>query len=114
MAESERRTIRIDSAVLAAIGDGARRARLRNLRYGERRKAQRDAQRVKITLDTQPDLVARLHRAATKSECTMSSLANALLDVALEMLERDEIDLEMRPSRSPRFAWVAVEGKRRR
>ena len=104
-----RNGVTLDPAVAAVLGDGQRRARRRGMNAGERRRAAADAARSKMTLDLTPAVMRELRATAEREQCSASSLAAGLLEVGLEALGRGEMELEMRPSRSPRFLWI-VEG----
>ena len=104
----ERREVRLDPAVEAVLGDGARRSRERRMGRAERRKVGRDRERSKATFDLPEWLVERIQARAAGASCSMSGLAGFLLAAGLRELEAGRLDLDghLQPSRSPRFEWV--------
>ena len=103
---SERRGVRLDPAVLAALGDGERRARRRGMTPGQRRKMERDEARCTATFDLAPEVLDGLRRAAAVEDCSVSSLAGALLRRGLGELEAGRLRVVRRASRSARFGFV--------
>lgn len=105
---TERKTAGVDPAVLAVLGDGERRGRLRGLRPGDRRRAKRDRARSKVTYDLPPRVAAAIAAIAAEEDCSASSVAAFLLHRGAAAYRAGEISFEghFRPSRSPRFGWV--------
>ncbi len=101
-----RQTVVYDPAVEAILGDGQQRQRARSMSKAERREAQRQADRVRVTLDVPDWLKARLMEAAEEEMCSASSLAAYLLMDGLRRWRRGEVDPPKTPSESPRFEWL--------
>lgn len=104
-----RQGVGLDPAVLAALGDGRRRERLRGMTPGERRRRARDERRCTATFDMDPAVLERLRRVAEREDCSVSSLAGALVQRGLDELEAGRVGLVRRVSRSPRFGYVIEE-----
>ena len=120
--KSKRQSVPIDPALETHIGSSSeegqgsdpiygdiarRRARMRNMTPYQRRKAQRDAERVKATYDLpesikkQVDQVAKQH-GVPKSHVVALGLVRLMKDI-----ETGEIDLELYKvtSKNVRFEW---------
>lgn len=98
----------IDPAVSAVMDDavygGMERARMRrSMTPGKRRKADRDARRVRATYDLPEQLIERLEKVAAQESLPVSQVAAFYL---LSGLEGRPLEMIKRPSRSPRFDWV--------
>lgn len=103
---------RLDGAVEAAMHDpvldGLERLRkAKRLTPGQRRKAERDAARAKVTYDWPEALRERLGKIARQLGAPENQVAAVLMMAGLEAYARGEVDLEGRKviSRSPRFEW---------
>ena len=107
----------VDEAVATALGDddpvygrlASKRQRARNMTPGQRKRAQRDAQRVKYTYDLPEEIGQAVERYARESGIPQSQMAAVLLLHGLLAQARKQIDLRQfgkRPSRSPRYDWV--------
>ena len=113
----------IDPAVEAAFGrspdsadpvygrmDAVRRAR--NQTPGQRRKAARDEARNKATYDLPADLSELVSQIAARFSVPVSQVAALLMTAGLQSIAAGRLDLrdlELRPSRSPRYDWVFAE-----
>lgn len=85
--------------------------RARNMTPGQRRKAERDKARNKVTRDQRPELQAVLERIAAKESIPISQAEEVLIIAGLEAMLRGELDFHKiphRPSRSPRYDFVLV------
>lgn len=84
-----------------------KRARLHSMSPGQRRKAERDEQRVKVTFDWPPELKDKVQQVAQWSGVPVSQLAALLVKVGLKAIDegRIKVDDYRRPSRVPRFEW---------
>lgn len=85
----------------------SRTAKLRKLTPGQRRKAERDADRSTVTLDMPEGILAQLRQAAQSEGVSVSGLATLLLQVGLREMAAGRFELfpYKRPTRSPRFEW---------
>lgn len=90
--------------------DAVRRAR--NQTPGQRRKAARDEARNKATYDLPADLSELVSQIAARFSVPVSQVAALLMTAGLQSMAAGRLDLrdlELRPSRSPRYDWVFAE-----
>lgn len=111
-----RRPLQSDPAVDTHMGDdpvygrlASRSGRARNMTSGKRKKAERDAQRKKVTFDWPEELIERIDELANQKgeRVPANQLTALLMRYALRALDAGEIDLEKHKlfSRVPRFDW---------
>jgi len=107
----------LDAAVEAAVsgsvdpiyGDLERRKRARGRSPGQRRKAERDRARNKVTYDLMPELSAVVDEIAKARSIPVSQVAHVLLVYGLKAMKRGELNFDqfsLRVSRSPRYDWT--------
>jgi hypothetical protein len=87
-------------------GEAARRAaHLRNLTDAQRKKLERDAQRIKVTFDASPELKALLDQLQKALDVPMSDLLTVLIGVTLQAVDSGQVNLEdyIYTSRLPRY-----------
>ncbi len=103
-----RRKVELPDDIRAILGDGRRRARQRRMTPAQRRQADRDAQRRRVTWEMDPRIVERVRKIAQEEGCSPAGAASLLLADALQRYDDGEIDFyeHKRPSRSPRWDWV--------
>ena len=104
-----------DPAVGAALGSQPtsdtvydRLAKRRAMTPAQRKKAQRDAARSKVTYDLPKRLIESVEQMARETYgCPASHLAALLMRAGLEAVEQGRLDVyeHRRPSNSPRFEW---------
>lgn len=86
-----------------------RAAKLRNMTPAQRRKAERDARRSKVTVDWPPELIREIMEIADRpgDRVPFSQLTALLVVHGLKALRAGEFVLSehKRPSRVPRFEW---------
>ena len=104
----ERREVRLDPAVEAVLGDGARRGRRRRMTRRERAQAERDSRRQRVTLELNPELVGLVRRVAEHEGVSPAGVVNVLLLDGLGRYGRGELGIDeyVRPSEGPRYDWV--------
>lgn len=99
---------RIDPAVEAVVGDDpiyGRLARARRMTRGQRKKAERDRGRSKVTYDLPADLIQQIEEMAEKEGIPNSQMAMALIRVGEVQFKRGNVVFGKEPSKSPRFDW---------
>jgi hypothetical protein len=89
-----------------AVADGEAREMVRGMTAAQRKEAQRQAARVRTTLDMPDWLKDELMRVADREQTTASSLASFLIARGLRGLRRGEVQLRKMPSESPRFEFL--------
>lgn len=110
------RGFQLDPAVEAAMtnsetdpvyGAMERRQRARNQTAAQRKKAERDRNRSKVTFDLPQVLINQIRQAAETEEIPPSHLAGVLLSMGLDALTSGAIDLSTykKPSRNARYMW---------
>lgn len=97
----------LDFAVVAASDDfeGLRRAKA--MTPCQRRAAERQAERSKVTYEWPPALVERINEIARANDCPANQVAAVLAWAGMADMESGAIDLEARKygARSLRFLW---------
>lgn len=78
----------------------------RGLTKKQRKEKVRQAARVRVFFDVPDWLRDAVMQAAEAEGTSASSLAAALLDAGLRELSAGRLDLQKRPSDSPRFEWI--------
>ena len=103
-----RREVRLDPAVEAVLGDGARRGRRRRMTRREREQAERDSRRQRVTLELNPEVVGLVRRVAEYEGVSPAGVVNVLLLEGLGRYGRGELGIDeyVRPSQGPRYDWV--------
>lgn len=83
------------------------RARLRSMAPYQRRKAERDRKRVKVTYDWPAELRQQIHDMARWNGVPASQLAALLVKVGLRAINEGKLSLDdyRRPARLPNFEW---------
>ena len=110
------RGFQVDAAVEAAMtpsdqdpvyGSIERRQRARNQTSSQRKKAERDRNRSKVTYDLPQELIHQIRQAAETEEIPPSHLVGVLISMGLDAWESGAIDLSSykRPSRNARYVW---------
>ena len=104
----ERREVRLDPAVEAVLGDGARRGRRRRMTRRERAQAERDSRRQRVTLELNPELVGLVRRVGEHEGLSPAGVVNVLLLDGLRRYAGRELGVDeyVRPSQGPRYDWV--------
>lgn len=97
------REMPMDAAVEAAITPGndpiysdldRRRSRARNMTDYQRRKLARDSQRIKFTVDIDPELKKRFDAVRQDADVPNNDLVNLLLYLGINGIEQGVIDLD--------------------
>ncbi|MEW5869858.1 MAG: hypothetical protein AB1894_11325 [Chloroflexota bacterium] len=83
------------------------RARLRSMAPYQRRKAERDRKRIKVTFDWPPELRQQVQELARWNSVPASQLAALLVKVGLRALNDGKLNLHdyRKPARLPNFEW---------
>lgn len=105
--KGKRRAIVDDPAVGAALSpsDGlyGKIARARGMTAAQRKKAERDRKRSKVTYDLPEELISEVTRLAKELDCPAAHVAAALI---LEGMKAEPDLKRLRvPANSPRFVW---------
>ena len=103
----------LSADVESILGHEAARDATAGLSKGQRAQRQRDAARVKVTLDFSQaaGLAQAVRQAAEQERCGISSYALWLLKVGLETTQREGLTPRKRPARSLRHEYdVIFEG----
>lgn len=97
----------LDFAVEAVSDDFGVLRRAKAMTPGQRRAAERQAERSKVTYEWPPALVERINEIAKANDCPANQVAAVLLWAGLGEFERGRVDLEKRKygARSLRFLW---------
>jgi hypothetical protein len=103
-----RQGVTLDPAVAAVLGDGAQRAKRRRMTERQRKEAERQGQRQRVTLELNPALVRLVQAAARVEGCSPATVVNICLADALRRVAMGELVLSdsMRGSRSARYECV--------
>jgi len=106
----KRQQVNVPADVQAILGDARTRVQRREMTGKQRRQADRDAQRQRVTLELDPRVVEMIRQVARAEECSPAGVVNLL---ALEGLRRYaegavEFYENKRPSEGHRYAWVIV------
>jgi hypothetical protein len=104
----ERKRVNLDPAVAAVIGDGQRREKARHMTRTQRRQAERDAQRQRVTLELDPRIVAMIKAIAEREGCSPAGAVNLLVSAGIEEYVEGQVEFcgNRRPSDGPRYEWV--------
>lgn len=81
------------------------RARARNQTTGQRKKAERDRQRNKVTFDLPEAQTSFIEQVAHQHQCPPSHVAALLLEYAIEHWARIDIEGRKVRTRNLRFEW---------
>jgi hypothetical protein len=81
------------------------RARARNQTTGQRKKAERDRQRNKVTFDLPEAQTSFIEQVARQHQCPPSHVAALLLEYAIEHWARIDIEGRKVRTRNLRFEW---------
>lgn len=105
-----RQKVTLDPAVAAVLGEGRQRRRRRTMTPGQRKKAEQDAQRKRVTLELKPQVVEIVRAIAEFEECSPAGIVDLFVAEAAGQYVAGEIRLDgrRRASRSPRWGWVIV------
>lgn len=105
-----RKKVRMDAAVAAVLGDADRRERRRRMTKTERRQAERDAERERVTLELDPRVVSMIRSIAEAEGCSPAGAVNLLLADAIGRYVDGIVEFHghRRASRSPRYKWVTL------
>jgi hypothetical protein len=105
-----RRKVNMDPAVAAVMGDTKRRERRRGMTKAQKRQAERDAQRQRVTLELDPRIVAMVREIAEAEGCSPASVINLFVADALQRYVDGELVFvgHRRPSEGPRYDWVVI------
>lgn len=103
-----------DPAVDVALEDTrsddvySRLARARKMTPAQRKKAERDRKRSRVTFDWPADLVKRMEGLAAQHGVPVSQLAGLLALYALNDVDAGRIDIgaHKRPTTTPRYEWL--------
>jgi hypothetical protein len=98
----------LDEAVNAIIGAGDRKQRARRMTEAQRRQAERDAQRQRVTYEVDPRVADFIARVAEHEGCSPASVVNRLMMDALARYTAGDVEFygHRRPSQGPRYDWV--------
>jgi len=105
-----RQKVRLDPAVDAVLGEGRQRRERRRMTPGQRKKAEQDAKRKRVTFELKPEVVEMVRLIAEFEECSPAGVVDLFVAEAAQQYVQGEIILDgrRRPSRSPRWGWVIV------
>ena len=105
-----RQQVTLDPAVEAVLGEGRQRRQRRGMTVGQRKKAEQDARRKRVTLELKPQVVEMVRLIAEFEECSPAGIVDLFVAEAGQRYIEGEIILNgrRRASRSPRWGWVIV------
>ena len=110
MGQNQRRQPGLDPAVLAVLGDADQRGTRRQMTPAQRKKADRNAKRQRVTFELAPEIVEMVKMIAEFEECSPAGVINLFVMKASEQYINDEITLDgrRRASQTHRWGWVVV------
>jgi hypothetical protein len=104
-----RQKVVLDPAVAAILGDGEKRERRRSRTKGQRARAERDGDREKVTWELSAGVKALVEEIAAREDLSPAGVVSVLAVDAVARYLDGELEFEeyRRPSRGPRYEWVA-------
>jgi len=104
-----RQQVTLDPAIAAIVKDGSKRERRRGMTQGQRKQSKRDEGRQRMTLELDERVAGMIGTIAEAEGCSPASVVNLLVVDAVQRYVAAELEFgeQRRPSRSPRYRWVA-------
>jgi len=104
----ERQRVQVDPAVAAVLQDADRRSQRREMSQKQRKQAQRDEKRVRMTLELDPRVARMIGAIAVAEEVSPAGATNLLIVEAVQRYVEGVLEFEgqRQPSRSPRYVFM--------